>query len=66
MAMLSTQPMLSDKEWALIVQLLESERRELPVEMRHTDSQTYAEALDDRRMLVTDLLQRLHAQGLAS
>ena len=63
--MLTTQPMLDDKEWGLIMDLLEHERRDLPVELRHTDSRTYADALDERRTMIEDLIQRLRAQGVA-
>ena len=60
------QPVLSDREWALVMQLLELEREELPVEMRHTDSLSYSEALVERRSLIEDLIRRLHGQGIAS
>ena len=64
--MLTTQPMLDDREWGLIMQLLEDERRDLPVEIRHTDTRSYSDALDERKMMVENLIQRLRAQGVAS
>ena len=64
--MSSTQPALNDREWSLIMQLLEVEREELPMELRHTDSLSYAGALDERRTLIEDLIKRLRAQGIAS
>lgn len=62
--MLTTQPMLSEQEWSLVMQLLEAERHELPVEMRHADSKSYKDALEERRTMVEDLVQRLHSQGI--
>lgn len=64
--MLTTQPALNEKEWSLVMQLLEAEQHDLPVEMRHTDSQRYSDALDERRTVVQDLVQRLRSQGIAS
>jgi hypothetical protein len=64
--MLTTQPMLSDREWSLVMQLLEAEQHELPVEMRHTDSRSYSDALDERRTMIEDLVQRLRSQGVVS
>lgn len=63
--MLTTQPMLSEQEWGLIMQLLEHEHQDLPVERRHTDSRSYADALDERKMMIDDLIQRLRNQGVA-
>ena len=62
--MVTTQPILNEREWTLVMELLEHERQELPIEMRHTDSRDYAQALDERRMIIDDLVQRLHAQGI--
>lgn len=66
MSSLQQQPVLNDREWALIMQLLEVERQELPVELRHTDSRSYADALDERRALIETVIQRLRSQGVAS
>lgn len=62
--MLTTQPMLSEREWELIMQLLESEHNDLPAERHHTDSYRYADALDERKMMIDDLIQRLRNQGV--
>ncbi len=64
--MMTTQPMLQEQEWAIIMELLESEKRELPMELRHTDSKEYAEALEGRRHLIEGLIERLRAQGVVS
>ena len=53
------QPVLEEAEWALVAELLEEERRELPIEIRHTDSRAYREQLHRRLELVDALLQRL-------
>lgn len=58
--------MLSDQEWSLIVHLLEEERHDLPISLQHGAEQAYADAQDDRRMLIDDLIQRLRAQGMAN
>ena len=64
--MLTTQPTLSEREWSLVMQLLETERHELPVELRHTDSQSYSEALEDRRSMVENLAKKLRDQGVTT
>lgn len=53
------QPALEDAEWALVAELLEEERRELPKEIRHTDSRMYREQLRQRLQLIEALLPRL-------
>lgn len=64
--MLSTQPTLNEREWSLVLELLESEMHELPVELRHTDSRSYAEALDDRRAMLDSLIHRLRSEGVVA
>ncbi len=64
--MLTSQPTLNEREWQLIMQLLEAEQRELPVEIRRTESREYNEALEQRRSMVEDLVQRLKDQGITS
>jgi hypothetical protein len=53
------QPVLSDAEWALIVELLQLELRELPVEIRHAGGNKTREDLHHRRDMVLSLLGRL-------
>lgn len=60
--MLTTQPTLSDRDWDLILNLLETEREELPNEVHHTDNREMAQELVSRRLLVEDLLGRLRQE----
>ena len=53
------EPRLSDEEWDLIVELLECERNELPVEIHHTRSASVREDLQHRAEIVRQLLDRL-------
>jgi hypothetical protein len=53
------QPFLSELEWQIIIGLLEAERRELPVEIRHTDSIAVHEELRRRMASVDELLAKL-------
>jgi len=53
------QPTLSESEWELVIQLLERERAELPVEIRHTRLSSVREELHLRRDMVAQLLERL-------
>ena len=56
---MNQQPNLSEEEWALVVELLERERGELPAEIRHTRVASVRENLQRRRDMVQDLLGRL-------
>jgi len=58
------QPILSEREWTLVLQLLQTERDELPAEIHHTDSREYAGELEDREKIIDGLVQRLRACGL--
>lgn len=53
------QPLLSDAEWALVVELLQLELRELPVEIRHAGNQVTRHDLHQRLEMVQSLLGRL-------
>ena len=53
------EPRLSDEEWDLIVELLECERNELPVEIHHTNSASVRTDLQHRADLVQGMLARL-------
>jgi hypothetical protein len=53
------EPRLSDEEWDLIVELLECERNELPVEIHHTRNASVHEELQHRAEVVQKLLERL-------
>ena len=53
------EPRLSDEEWDLVVELLECERNELPVEIHHTRSASVRAGLQQRAETVRKLLDRL-------
>ncbi len=50
---------LSESERALLLELLENEHSELPVEIRHTRNSVMREELHDRAKLVQDLIDRM-------
>jgi hypothetical protein len=52
-------PRLSDEEWDLIVELLECERNELPVEIHHSRNAAVRQDLQHRADMVRGLLGRL-------
>lgn len=56
---MSVQCNLSHDEWALLLELLEQERDELPAEIHHTRLQVVREQLRQRLQLVDQLLERL-------
>ena len=58
---MSEQPKLSDAEWALLIDLLQQERDQLPVEIHHTRSTAFRGELQRRRQMVETLLERLRA-----
>jgi len=59
------QPVLSDAEWALVVELLQLELRELPVEFRHAGGQETRRDLHHRLQMVQSLLSRLDQPAVA-
>ena len=54
------QPELSESEWALVIELLEQEQRELPSEVRRTRTASVRDSLREREATVKSLLDRLH------
>jgi hypothetical protein len=60
---MDNQPELSAAEWALVIELLEHERSELPAEIRHTRTSSVREDLQRRRDMVQQLLDRLKAMA---
>jgi hypothetical protein len=56
---IETQPVLTEQEWNLIVELLKRAQSELPVEIHHTHSRAYRKELQGRLQLVEQLLERL-------
>jgi hypothetical protein len=55
------QPKLSEEEWALVIELLQRERGELPVEVHHTRNSRVRGDLQRRAHMVQELLDRLRA-----
>ena len=53
------QPVLNDREWRLVAELLHEELRELPVEIRHTDSPRVHGELLERMKSVGELLRKI-------
>lgn len=55
---------LSELEWNLVLDLLETERRELPSEIHHTDSSRVHDELEQRRRDIEQLIAKLRQQPL--
>jgi hypothetical protein len=53
------QPVLTDEEWGLVIELLERERRELPTEIHHTATREMRHKLRARLDTLDRLLERL-------
>jgi hypothetical protein len=49
---------LSTEEFAIVAELLESERAKLLIEIRHTDHRSFREKLRQRLAIVESLLER--------
>lgn len=64
-AAVKLQPVLSEAEWALVVELLERERGELPAEIHHTRTSAVREELRRRLQMVESLLRRLRGEAAA-
>ena len=62
---MNDRPKLSEAEWALIVELLECERAELPVEIHHARNSQYRIELRQRAEVVRSLLDRLRSPAMA-
>ena len=55
------QPVLTEAEWDLILQLLARERRDLPIEIHHTSTRKYRDELRERLRLIEQMLERLES-----
>jgi hypothetical protein len=55
-----TQPVLTDYEWSLILELLEAEQRELPSEIRHSMRSEIRDELRARLGTVRKLVEHLN------
>ncbi len=53
------QPELNEAEWALVCELLERERSELPTEIHHTRTRSLRHELQQRRAMVDELLAKV-------
>ena len=54
---------LDNDERALLLDLLQQEQDELPTERHHTDRREYVQALEERKIAVGRLIQRLQGPG---
>jgi len=53
------QLLLSDQEWEILQELLESEYRQLPSEIHHTMSKDVQHDLKERMRMVAGILERV-------
>jgi hypothetical protein len=53
------QPVLTPEDWAIVVDLLRLEQKELPSEIRHTSKRAFRHHLEQRLEGVERLLERL-------
>jgi hypothetical protein len=53
------EPVLTEAEWTLILELLSRERRDLPIEIHHTRTRKYRDQLRQRLRLIEQILERL-------
>jgi hypothetical protein len=63
---MSPQVHLSDQEWHLLQQLLETERRELVSAIHRCNTHQGRVELHEREKLVTELIARLRATAVAA
>ncbi len=61
---MTEQPQLTEDEWALIRELLQHERGDLPSEIRHTRTASLRSQLQARRKMVDALLEKLSVSEL--
>lgn len=52
-------PTLSEEDWTIVAQLLESKQREIYSEIRHTDKRSYRDALHERLNQVERLRNKI-------
>ncbi len=51
----------SERDWDLVVELLERENNELPSEIRHTSTSEYRDTLRARRVRIKRMLDEIRA-----
>ncbi len=62
---MTDSPRLSDEEWALVIELLEHEHDQLPMEIHHCRVASFRDDLRRRHATVQKLLERLHQPATA-
>jgi hypothetical protein len=61
---MNAQPVLTEKEWQLVAELLEQERRELAPEIRRTDTGRYRHDLVERLHTVEGIIARMKGDAV--
>ena len=56
---MTDSPRLTEEEWTLVIDLLQREHDELPVEIHHCRVASFREDLHRRMTMIQDLLNRL-------
>lgn len=56
---MNAQPVLSDSEWQLVLELLEREWGELSSEIHHTDRTAMRHELHERKTLLDGMIHRV-------
>jgi hypothetical protein len=56
---------MTDEELGLIIQLLQNEHRELPVEIRHCSVESYRAELCHRLEVVANIMDKLNVVAVA-
>ncbi len=60
------EPMFSEGQWELMLQLLEREQDELPVEIHHTNRSSVREELQQRAEMVREMVSRIRARTMTA
>ncbi len=60
------EPMFSEGQWELMLQLLEREQDELPVEIHHTNRSSVREELQQRAEMVREMISRIRARTMTA
>ena len=55
------QPVLTEAEWNIILELLARERRDLPIEIHHTSTRKYRDMLRDRLRTIEQFLEQFES-----
>jgi len=60
------EPIFSEGQWELILQLLEREQDELPVEIHHTNRSSVREELQQRAEMVREMISHVRARTMTA